>query len=54
MLRLDYSNLQERRNISKLHMIARRHLFAVYCVGNECAKRYLLQEKHFPTKISLG
>ena len=32
---LDYSNLQERRNISELHMIAGGHLFSVYCLGNE-------------------
>ena len=34
MLCLDYSNLEERRNISKLYMIAR---FPVYGLGNECA-----------------
>ena len=37
MLRLDYLNLQERRSISKLHMIARGHRFPVYGLGNECA-----------------
>ena len=37
MLCLDYSNLQERRNISKLYMIARGHLFPVYGLGNERA-----------------
>ena len=37
MLCLDYSHLQERRNISKLYMIARGHLFPVYGLGNECA-----------------
>ena len=37
MLCLDYSNLQDRRNISKLYMTARGHLFPVYGLGNECA-----------------
>ena len=37
MLCLDYSNLQEKRNLSKLYMIARGHLFPVYSLGNECA-----------------
>ena len=37
MLCLDYSNLQEGRNVSKLYMIARGHLFLVYGLGNECA-----------------
>ena len=36
MLCLDYSNLQERRNISKLYMIATGHWFPVYDLGNEC------------------
>ena len=36
MLCLDYSSLQEKRNISKLHMIVRGHLFLVYGLGNEC------------------
>ena len=36
MLHLDYSNLQERRNISELYMIARGHWFYVYGLGNEC------------------
>ena len=33
-LYLDYSNLEERRHISKLYMIAR---FPLYGLGNECA-----------------
>ena len=37
MLCLDYSNLEERRNISKLYIIARGHWFPVYGLGNECA-----------------
>ena len=37
ILCLDYSNLQERRNISKLYMTARGHLFPVYGRGNEYA-----------------
>ena len=37
MLCLDYSNLQERRNVSKLYMIAREHLFPVCGLRNECA-----------------
>ena len=37
ILCLDYSNLEERRNISKLYMIARGHLFPVYGLENECA-----------------
>ena len=37
MLCLDFSNLQEMRNISKLYMIAGGHLFPVYGLGNECA-----------------
>ena len=47
-------NLQERRNISKLYMIARGHLFPVYALGNECAQRYFLQEKDVLTETSLG
>ena len=54
ILRLDYSHLQERRNISKLYMIARGHSFPVYGLGNECAKQLFLQEKDVPTEISLG
>ena len=34
---VDYSNLQERRNLSKLYMTARGHWFPVYGLGNECA-----------------
>ena len=34
---LDYSSLQEKRNISKLKMIARGHSFPVYGLGDECA-----------------
>ena len=37
MLCPDYSNLQERRSISKLYMIARGYLFPVYGLRNECA-----------------
>ena len=37
ILCLDYSNLEERRNISKLYMIVRGHLFPVCGLGNECA-----------------
>ena len=51
MLCLDYANLQERRNISKLYMIARGHLFPVYGLGNKCA---FLQDKDIPTEILLG
>ena len=32
-----YSNLQERRKISKLYIIAKGHLFPVYGLGNKCA-----------------
>ena len=48
MLCLDYSNLQERINISKLYMLARGHLFPVYGLGNECAyyKRKMFQPKY--------
>ena len=51
MLCLDYSNLQERRNVSKLYLIAREHLFPVCGLRNECASRYFLQEKDVPTGI---
>ena len=37
ILCLDYSNLQERRYISKLYMTARGQWFPVYGLGNECA-----------------
>ena len=37
MLCLNYSNQQEKRNINKLYMIARGHLFPVYGLGNKCA-----------------
>ena len=37
ILWLDYSNLQKRRNISKLYMTARRHWIPVYDLGKECA-----------------
>ena len=40
MLYLDYSNLQERRNISKLYMIAGGHWVHVYGLGNECTEGY--------------
>ena len=36
MLCLDYSNQQERRNISKLYMIARGHLFPKYIWSWKC------------------
>ena len=36
MLCLDYSNMQGRKHISKLYMIARGHWFPVYGLGNEC------------------
>ena len=54
MLFLDYSNLQERRNISKLYIIGIGHLFPAYRLGNECAWRYFLQEKDVPIEISSG
>ena len=54
ILYLDYSNLQERRNVSKLYMIAKVHLFSVCGLGNECGERYFLQEKDIPAGISLG
>ena len=37
MLCLEYSDLQERKNISKLYMIARGYWVPVYGLGNECA-----------------
>ena len=36
MLCLDYSNQRERRNISKLYMIARGHLFPTYIWSWKC------------------
>ena len=51
---LDYSNLQERRNISKLYKINRGHWFPVYGLRNECAQRYFLQNIDVPTEISSG
>ena len=36
MLCLEYSDLQERKNISKLYMIARGYWVPVYGLGNEC------------------
>ena len=50
MLCLDYSHMQERRNISKLYMIVRGHWFHVYGLGNE----YATIEGDVPTKMSLG
>ena len=38
MLCLDYSNLEERRNISKLYIITRGHWFPVYDLWNECVQ----------------
>ena len=35
MLCLDYSDMQEKRNIIKLYMIAVWHWFPVYGFGNE-------------------
>ena len=37
MLCVEFSNQQERRNISKLYMTARGHWFPVYGLGNKCA-----------------
>ena len=54
MLCIDYSNLQERRNITKLYLIARGYWFPVYGLGNECAERYFLQEEDATNKISFG
>ena len=51
---LDYSNLQERRNISKLYMIVREHIFPVYGLRNECSWQYFLQTKEVPNENSLG
>ena len=48
---LDYSNLQERRSISKLRMIARGHWVLVYGHGSECALVFSTREKDGPTEI---
>ena len=46
MLCLDYSNLQEWRNVSKLYMIARGYWFSVYGLENKFALIFfILQEK---------
>ena len=52
MLCLNCSDLQERRKISKLYMIAKGHWFPVYGLGNEYVWRHFLQEKDVPTEIS--
>ena len=45
MLCLVNSNLQERRNISKLYMVARGHQFLVCGLGNECALVFSTRER---------
>ena len=52
----DYSNLQERRNISKLYMIARGYWFPVYGLGkmNVLNGIFYKRERDVPTKLSLG
>ena len=54
MLCLDYSNLQERRNISKLYMMLEDIYFLYIVLEINVLNRYFLQEKDDPTKISLG
>lgn len=45
MLGLDYSNLQERWNISKICMIARGQWVPVYGLGDECASVFSTRER---------
>ena len=47
MLCLEYRNLQERRNISKLYMIARGHWVPLYGLKNECANGIFYKRKIF-------
>ena len=47
MLCLDYSNLEERRNINKLYMIARGHLFPAYVLEMNVLNGLFYKRKMF-------
>ena len=52
MLCLDYSNLQESRNISKLYMVARGNSFHVYGLGMNVLNG-IFYKRDVPTERSL-
>ena len=52
MLCLDYSNLEERRNINKLYMIARGQLFPVYVLEMNVPNSIFYKRKMFKPKYN--